>query len=181
VDATLLLAVASGLAIAAACGLRAFLPLLALGLAGRFGGLGLDDHVAWLAHTPTLWALGVATVVEVVGDKIPIVDHALDAVATLIRPLAGALAGYALLAHWPEPLPVTFALIAGTGALGVHVAKAKTRVGSTLLTAGAANPALSLAEDVGSFGLASLAILVPVVALILVIATVLVVRRLRRR
>ena len=34
---------------------------------------------------------GLATLIEIVGDKIPAVDHALDALSTLLRPAAGAL------------------------------------------------------------------------------------------
>ena len=169
-DSSLWLAVAGGIAIAAACGLRAFLPLLVIGVAAHAGLITLDDRVLWLTHRATLWALGVATVAEILGDKIPVVDHALDVAGTVIRPAAGALAAYAAIAHWPEPLPLALALVAGTGALGVQVLKAKTRLGSTLLTAGAANPLLSFAEDIGAFGLAALAMLVPLLALVMLAA-----------
>lgn len=179
-DWTILLAAASGVAIAAATGLRAFLPLLALGLAGRFGLARLDPSVAWLTADGTLWALGVAAVVEVLADKIPVVDHALDAVSTVIRPLAGGLAAYAALAHWPQPIALAFALVAGAGAFGVHAIKAKTRIGSTALTAGAGNPVLSAAEDFSAFGLAAVGILLPIIALILIIGGVLGVRGITR-
>ena len=171
---------ATGIAIAAACGLRAFLPLLALGLAGRLGFVSLDPSVAWLTHDATLWALGVATVVEVAGDKIPVVDHVLDAIGTVVRPAAGALAAFAALAHWPEPLPLALALAAGAGTFGVHVLKAKTRLGSTALTFGAANPALSIAEDFASFGLAGLGVLLPLAAIVLLVAAAFAVRGLAR-
>jgi hypothetical protein len=185
VDRSLWLAIAGGIAIAAACGLRAFLPLLVVGIAGRLGAITLDDSVIWLTHSTVLWALGAATVTEIVGDKIPVVDHFLDLAATVVRPAAGALAAYAAIAHWPEPLPLVFALVAGTGALGVHAIKAKTRVGSTLLTAGAGNPLLSFAEDIGSLGLAGLGVLVPVLALLMLTTGALAIagisRALRRR
>lgn len=179
-DWTLVLAAASGVAIAAATGLRAFMPLLALGLAGRFGLTRLDPSVAWLSADATLWSLGIAATVEILADKIPVVDHALDAVATVIRPLAGGLAAYAALAHWPQPIALAFALIAGAGAFGVHALKAKTRVGSTALTAGAANPVLSAAEDFSAFGLAAVGILLPVIAIVLIIGAVLGVRGIAR-
>jgi hypothetical protein len=162
-----------GIAIAAACGLRAFLPLLAMGVAARIGVITLDPQMNWLAGDTSLWALGIATLVEIIGDKVPVVDHVLDVAATLVRPAAGAVAAYAALASWPEPLPLALALVAGTGALGVHTIKAKTRVGSTLFTAGAGNPLLSMAEDVGAFGLAATALIVPAVALVLVVAATL--------
>lgn len=173
------------MAIAAACGLRAFLPLLLVGLAARLGVITLGTSADWLSQDLSLWTLGVAAVVEIVGDKIPVLDHALDAMGLVIRPVAGGLGAYAVLAQWPAPLPLVFGLVAGTGALGVQALKAKTRVGSTLLTAGAGNPILSFAEDVGAFGLTALAIVVPVLALLLVVAGAFVMRaiwrRLRRR
>lgn len=177
---TIVTAAATGIAIAAACGLRAFLPLLTLGAAARAGFIALDPSVAWLAHDPVLIALAVAAAAEIAGDKVPVVDHALDAISTVVRPLAGGLAAYAAVAHWPEPIPLGIALIAGTGALGVHALKAKTRVGSTLFTAGAANPVLSLAEDFGAFGLTAVAIVLPLIALALTVAAVFAVRGLAR-
>ncbi|MEO8484244.1 MAG: DUF4126 domain-containing protein [Acidobacteriota bacterium] len=180
-DHSLWLAVAGGIAIAAACGLRAFLPLLLLGIASRAGVLTLGAPADWLSHDLALWTLGIAAAVEIIGDKVPVVDHALDAAGLVVRPLAGGLGAYAALAQWPAPLPFVFALVAGTGALGVQALKAKTRVGSTLLTAGAGNPILSFAEDVGAFGLTALAIVVPAIALLLVIAGAFAMRAIWRR
>jgi hypothetical protein len=181
VDHSLWLAIAGGLAIAAACGLRAFLPLLVLGLAGRAGVVTVGGSAAWLTQDLALWTLGVAALVEIVGDKVPIVDHALDVVGLVVRPAAGALGAYAALAEWPAPLPLVFALVAGSGALGVQALKAKTRVGSSLLTAGAGNPVLSFAEDLGAFGLTLLAILVPAIALAIVVGGAVALRAAWRR
>jgi hypothetical protein len=163
------LSVIAGVAVAAACGLRAFLPLLGLGIAGRLGWFELDPRMEWLAGDPALWALGCATVVEIAADKIPIVDHALDVVATLLRPAAAALGGYAML----DVLPTPWAQIAGLGfggiALAVHALKAKIRLGSTAVTMGQANPALSTGEDVVSLGTLASALLAPVLAILVVV------------
>ncbi len=53
----LLLALATGVGLAAATGLRAFLPLLAVGLAGRHGLLHLHPGMEWLESDPALWSL----------------------------------------------------------------------------------------------------------------------------
>jgi hypothetical protein len=177
----LLLALVSGIAIAAACGLRAFLPLLALGLAARFGILHLRSGAEWMAGDPALWALGIATVLEVVSDKIPVVDHALDAVGTLIRPAAAWLGAFAVLQGWGSPWAQIAALVLGAGALAVHGVKAKARLGSTVATAGHANPLLSVLEDSGVLVLVAAAIFVPLLALALVVLLVWLVRRWRRR
>jgi uncharacterized membrane protein len=164
----LLLALVSGIAIAAACGLRAFLPLLALGLAARFGLIHLRPGAEWMAGNPALWALGIATVLEVVSDKVPVVDHALDAVGTLIRPAAAWLGAFAVLAGWGSPWAQIAAFVLGAGALAVHGVKAKTRLGSTVATAGHGNPLLSVLEDSGVLVLVAAAILAPLLALALV-------------
>jgi predicted transporter len=58
-------------------------------------------------------------------------------------------------------------------ALAPHAAKAATRGLSTSFTAGIANPILSLAEDVVAAVIAALAILVPTLTALLLIAAVL--------
>src|SRR5690606_9748749 len=55
-------------------------------------------------------------------------------------------------------------------ALIVHVVKATTRLAANTVTGGLAAPALSTAEDGASFLLAALAILVPILAGLLLIA-----------
>ena len=177
----MLLALLSGIAIAAACGLRAFLPLLGLGLAARLGFLTLKPGTEWMAGDPALWALGIATALEIASDKVPLVDHALDATGTLLRPAAAWLGAFAMLQGWGSPWAQIAALVLGAGALAVHGAKAKVRLNSTAFTAGHANPLLSVLEDSGALALVAAAVLAPLVALALVIVVVLVVRRWRRR
>jgi hypothetical protein len=140
-------AVASGVAVAACCGLRAFLPLFVLGLAGRAGVIELKGGVEWLTGDAALVALAVATVLEVMADKIPVVDHALDSVATVLRPAAAVLAAFAVLPAWPAPWAQLAAVALGGVALGVHGLKASVRLGSTATTGGLGNSLLSLLDD----------------------------------
>lgn len=156
------LALLAGVALAAACGLRAFLPLLVLGVAARLGLLALHGSSSWLAGDLALVALGVATVLEILGDKIPVVDHALDAVGTVVRPVAAWIGAYALLSAWPTPWGQLAAVVLGTSALVVHGLKAKVRLGSTAVTLGSANPLLSLVEDALSLLGAVCAVLAPI-------------------
>ena len=144
------LALGAGVALAAACGLRAFLPLLIVGAASRGGLVELTPSVRWLASDPALITLGAATVVELAADKIPVVDHALDAVGMVLRPAAAWLAAYSLLVHWPAPWGQMMALLPALMALGVQGAKAKIRLGSTALTLGTGNPVVSVVEDLVS-------------------------------
>lgn len=175
---SLTLALLAGIAVSAACGLRAFLPLLALGLGARFFGLELQPALRWLTGDLSLVALGSATVLEIAGDKIPAVDHALDVVATFVRPVTAAIATYGLLVHWPSPWAQIVAVALGGSALALHAAKANTRVGSSLLSFGLVNPLLSVAEDIVSFGLVAIAFLAPLlVALLLLLVFLWLTRR----
>src|SRR5439155_19117320 len=124
---SLTLALLAGIAVAAASGLRAFLPLLALGLATRGFGLELHPGLHWLSSDLALIVLGTATVLEIAGDKIPVVDHALDLVGTVVRPVTAAIATYGVLVHWPTPWAQILALLLGGSALALHAVKAKTR------------------------------------------------------
>lgn len=184
--ATLLTAglqIAMGISLAACAGFRAFLPLLAVGLAGRMELIPLGERFGWLAGGPALLVLGTAVVAEVVADKVPVVDHFLDLVATVVRPLAGAVAMAApLVSVDPLTALVIGAVVGGTVAGGVHVAKSQTRLLSTASTGGAANPLLSLGEDALALVGSLAAILVPAVAVVVVLAVALWVgRRLARR
>jgi len=164
----LLLAVAAGVGLAAASGLRAFLPLLAVGLAGRHGFLHLQPGLEWLESDPALWSLAAATALELIGDKVPVVDHVLDSIGTVVRPVAAWVATYAVLQDWGTPWAQLLAVALGVGALAVHGAKVHTRLGSTALSLGHANPILSTLEDAVALGLVLAAVLVPLLALALV-------------
>jgi len=156
-----------GLGLSAATGLRTFLPLLMLAVVARFGlfGVSLNTHFAWLGSNAALIALAVATVVELCADKIPLVDHALSAIGTVSRPLAGALAAGAVLNHADPAVAVIAGLIIGAPtAFAVHTAQTSARLVSTATTAGLANPLVSLAEDVMAALTAGLAIVVPILA-----------------
>jgi len=156
--AGLWLALLSGVAVAASCGLRAFLPLLALGLAARAELITLRGGAAWLSGDLALVALGVAAVLEIVGDKIPVVDHALDAAGTVVRPAAAWLGSFAVLSGWPTPWAQLAAVALGTMALTVHGLKSSVRLGSTVTTLGAGNLLLSLLDDVMALALLAAAL-----------------------
>jgi hypothetical protein len=165
VETNWLLALAAGVGIAAACGLRAFLPLLFLGIATRFGLIHLRAGSDWLATDLALIALGIATLLEIAADKIPVVDHALDAVATVLRPVAAWLGAFAVLGQWPAPWSQIAALVLAGLTLGIHALKSTVRIGSTATTLGHANPLLSGVEDALSF-VFCWAVIVPLLALL---------------
>lgn len=164
---------AMGFALAASVGLRAFLPLLVAGVLARQGYLALGPSFEWMAGTPALIVFGSAVVFEILGDKIPIVDHALDAGGMFVKPVAGTLLAAALFTHL-DPMVATALGLVGGGAIAgvVHAMKGSTRIVSTGTTGGLANPLLSLVEDaMATIGIA-IAFLVPILAALLVAALV---------
>jgi hypothetical protein len=154
-----------GVSLAASAGLNVFLPLLVLSVAGRFhiGEVTLGGSFAWLASDAALIALSVATIVEIVADKVPALDHVLHLVATVAKPVAGALAASAAMGG---SMDVTTAAIVGLilgapVAFGMHTVKSGTRLVSSSTTAGFANPIVSLIEDILSAVLSLIGVFVP--------------------
>lgn len=174
--------IALAIVLAASAGLRAWLPLLITSGLARAGLVDLGEGFAFLATTPALALFALATIVEIVADKVPAVDHALDVVSTFVRPAAGSLLAAAVLHEARDPLVATVLGIAigAPVALAPHVAKAATRSVSTAATGGFGNPVLSLAEDFASFAMTLFAVLVPVLALFGLLLAIVLVRRSRR-
>jgi hypothetical protein len=177
-------ALAMAVALAASAGLRAWLPLLLAGGLARLGVLDLGPSFQFLSSDKALVLFGAATALELLGDKIPAVDHALDAIGTPLRPAAGALLAASVLGTVTDPL-TAIALGTAVGAptaLVPHALKSTFRAVSTGATGGLANPLLSLLEDVIAVVTFILAVLVPLVVVVLLgLALVLASRWLRRR
>ncbi len=177
-------ALALAIALAASAGLRAWLPLLLAGVLARLGVLDLGPSFQFLSSNKALVIFGVATVIEILGDKIPAVDHALDLIGTPLRPAAGALLASSVLGTVSDPLT---AVVLGTAvgapsALVPHAAKSALRAASTATTGGLANPLISLAEDGLSLLTFVLAVLVPLLVVVLLGLTLFLASRwLRRR
>jgi uncharacterized membrane protein len=181
----LLTAVFLAIALAACAGLRALLPILLTGLVARSGWLELGTSFQFLSSNWALILFGTATVLEIVGDKIPAVDHALDVFHTFLRPLSGSMLAAAVLSSVSDPATaIALGIIVGAPtALVPHAARATARIVSTATTGGLANPVLSVVEDVGAFGLFVFAVVLPLLAggLVLLLSAWLVWRLLRRR
>jgi hypothetical protein len=186
----------TGAGLAASSGLNAYIPLLTMGLMARYTDLvDLPSGWQWLADGWVIGILVVLLAVEVVADKIPVVDHVNDIVQTVVRPTAGGLAfgagsssqtvtvsdpGQFFSSH--QWVPVAAGIII---ALSVHGVKAASRPVVNATTAGVGAPVVSTVEDVSSIILSILAILVPILVLLalvlLVSSAVWVVRKRRAR
>lgn len=176
------LAICAGIALAAACGFRVFVPLLATSLAAHFGYLTPSSGMAWIGSLPALIMLCVATVVEILGYYIPWVDHLLDTVASPAAVIAGTLAAAAAFGNIDPAFKWALALIAGGGAAAMlQGATVLTRAASTATTGGIGNPIVSTAENAGAIILSISAVLLPIFAIVLVGIIGVVMVRLYRR
>jgi uncharacterized membrane protein len=173
-----------GVGLSAACGFRIFVPLLALSIANQLGLLPLSPGFEWIGADAATAAFAVATILEISGYFIPWLDHLLDTIATPAAILAGILATASLLGDFSPLARWALAIIAGGGVAGMVQASTVALRGLSLTTTGGlANPAFSLVETLGAAALSLFAILIPIIALILVVALVLFVlsRFLRKR
>jgi hypothetical protein len=122
---------------------------------------------------------GVATLLEILGDKIPVVDHALDSVQVLTKPVLAVLAATPFLYQLAPEYSVGIGILLGAPlALGVHSAKATARLGSTATTGGLGNPVV---EDLAAVASIILGFLAPILALVLMAATIFFIVRLALR
>jgi hypothetical protein len=169
-------AILLGLSLAASTGLNTFMPLFLLSGAAHFGYFNaqnlLNGNFAWVASSGALTALGIATLFEIGGDKIPAVDHFLDVLGTFARPAVGALAAASVFTGTDPALAAVAGLVIGAPiAFGFHTAKAGARIGSTSTTAGLGNPVLSTLEDIAAIGMTLIGMMFPwLVPVVLVVA-----------
>lgn len=168
-----------GLALAAACGFRVFVPLLVVSVAARAGVITLLPALSWVGSDTAVIVLAVATLLEILGYYIPWVDHALDVIASPAAVIAGVIASASVLTGIDPTWGWVLAVIAGGGAAGaVQTMTVAARAGSLATTGGLANPVVATIELVLAVVLSILALLLPVLA---VAAAVIVLTLLARR
>lgn len=160
----------TGIGLAVAAGLNAYIPLLVAGLLIQFDVVSFGDPYDLLGSPAALVIVGVLLVVEIVADKVPAVDSVNDVIQTVIRPASGAVlfagAATGVDPQWSQALALVLGLVtAGT----VHAAKATARPVVNVGTAGLGAPVVSTVEDGFSVSLALAALLAPVLALVLIL------------
>lgn len=169
----------TGTGLAVSAGLNAYIPLLAIGLSARFlDFVGLPAGWAWLENPWVLGVLGVLLLIEIVADKIPVLDSFNDWLQTIVRPTSGGLAfgsgSTATTLAVTDPASIFSSNQWVTIMLGViiafivHVTKATARPVVNVATVGLATPALSTAEDLGSIIVSILAILIPILIILVI-------------
>lgn len=173
----------TGFGLATAAGLNAYIPILLMGLMGRFTNLiHLPPGWTWLENGWVLAIVAALLAVELVADKVPALDSINDTVQTFVRPTSGGIVfgsgtaaqtaavtdpgEFARTGQW---LPVVIGVVT---ALVVHLTKTAVRPAANMATAGVAAPVLSTVEDFTSLSLSFIAILIPALVLIVLLALI---------
>ncbi len=168
-----------GLGLSAACGFRAFLPPLFLGIFTRADLITLGESWQWFSSD---WAIGLfaaAALFEVCGYFIPWLDNLLDIISTPAAITAGTILTCASLDGIYPGLQWILALISGVGLTGtVQTSSVLLRGLSTATTGGLGNPIIAIAEDIVSIILTLTAILLPLISLILIVILLILGKRL---
>ena len=167
----------TGTGLAASAGLNAYIPLLTMGLLARYtDAIDLPGGWQWLSNGWVIAILAVLLAIEVVADKVPLIDHANDVVQTVVRPTAGGIVfgagsssqtatvtdpGSFFSSHQWVPIAAGVLI-----ALCVHGTKAAARPVVNATTAGFGAPVASTVEDIGSIVMSLLAILLPILVLL---------------
>lgn len=159
--------VGTAIASAFSAGISMYGVIAALGIAGR---LDVIDGPSVLERPVVVAVALVLFAVELVVDKLPVVDTIWDTVHAALRPLAGAV----ILGVAPDqdlPLPLAIALGAAL-AFTSHSAKSATRLLVNTSPEPVSNVLVSTAEDGLVAGLMALAFAHPAIALVVTVVLV---------
>ncbi len=160
---------ALGVTLAWLAGIRAYLTVFGLGLAGWLGWLDLPGSLE-LCQSP--WVLGVSgllAAVEFATDKIPGVDSLWDLFQTLLRVPAGAFLASAALAGPDGEMSLGWAVAGGATALLSHGLKSGTRSLINTSPEPLSNVTASVGEDAVALGALALVFAHPWLALIVLL------------
>lgn len=160
---------AMGVVLAWLAGVRVYLTVFGIGVAGAMGWLDLPSA---LDVTRSPWVIGVSgllAAIEFFADKIPGIDSGWDLLHTLLRIPAGAFLAAATLS--PDGDLGAGGLVAGaTAAFASHALKSGTRALINTSPEPITNWTASATEDAAVLGGLALVVAHPWVALALVVA-----------
>jgi hypothetical protein len=162
---------ALAVALAWVAGIRAYLAVFSIGVAGIAGWIALPGELA-LCQSPWVLAVsGVLTAVEFSADKIPGVDSGWDLLQTLVRVPAGAFLAGATLGDAESGLS-TAGLMTGAGAaLGAHAMKTAARALINTSPEPLSNWIASLTEDGLALGTMLFVFAHPWITLVVLVGT----------
>jgi hypothetical protein len=130
-----------------ASGLRLYLVVFMMGMAGWLGWIHLPTGLSVLQHPALLIGSGVIMFVEFFADKIPGLDSVWDAIHSVIRVPAGAALAAGVFGADSATIGTLAGLAGGTLAATSFAAKASTRAAVNTSPEPFSNIAVSFAEE----------------------------------
>lgn len=161
---------ALGITLAWLAGVRAYLTVFGLGLAGLLGWIDLPSALRVCESPWVLGTAGVLAAVEFSADKIPGVDSGWDLLQTLLRIPVGAFLASATLAGDSGDMSWAWAGAGAGATLLSHGLKAGTRALINTSPEPLSNWTASVGEDAVAVGALGLAFAHPWLALALVVS-----------
>ena len=168
-------AIALGIALAACCGFRIFIPLLIAAIAAQNQWVVLSPDMHWLGSEATVIIFAVAAGLEVGAYYFPFLDNIIDTFTAPLAVAAGTLLAAALL---PIPLQEPFvrwglALVAGGLTAGtIHVGTGIWRLFSTKATLGTGNALLATGENAFALAAGCSSLFIPLITSVLMLVIV---------
>ena len=177
----MLFAVGIGIGLSSIAGVRAFLPLVLVGLFARLGLFALPAPLGLLDDWLVIGVFAVLALLESGLDKVPSLDPVLDYVQTPVRIAAGAILFAVALQEGIDVGAVPELAAGGVIAGLVSILKTILRPAANVASAGVSTSFLSLMEDVVALLGSVIAVLVALVPLALVALLLFFFFRVRRR
>ena len=146
-DWQLLQSVALAGLLAWASGVRLYLVIFVVGLAGRHGYIDLPSGLKVLEHAWVIGAAAVMLAMEFLVDKVPGLDSVWDFIHTFVRIPAGAFLAAGATSDQLPALTLAAGLIGGSITAGTHFAKSATRATVNASPEPLSNWGLSFSED----------------------------------
>lgn len=159
-----------GIALAACCGFRIFLPFLAVAIAAQLNWLEMSPSMQWINSWQAITCFAVAALAEIIAYYVPFLDNILDTITTPLAVVAGTVLasavipydqGHALL-HWGLS-----AIGGGTLAGSIQGGTGFLRLFSTKATVGSGNVLIASLENAAAITGIFLSFALPLIAFIL--------------
>ncbi len=159
-----------GIGLSAAAGFRLFLPPLVLSAAGLYFHMPLPSQIQWMGTEAAFFIFLAATLFEIGAYYVPWLDNLLDHIATPAAVIAGTLITSPFIGDLDPVWRWSLALLAGGTAAGaVQSLTHLTRLSSSLITGGLANPVIATVENILSLFLSISTLVFPVLTVLIIL------------
>ncbi len=164
-----------GIGLAAACGFRVFVPMLAISIGAYTGHIHVSGDFVWIGTMPAIITFGIACIAEILAYYIPWLDNLLDTITLPVAVICGAILTASFITDMSPYIKWTMAAICGGLVSGIiKSAMTSVRAGTTLTTGGLLNFIISSAEIILAVVITLLVILAPFIAIFMAFTAIIV-------